>query len=308
MKQLMPKKTSKWKGLLGLLTAVLTVLALGGCGGGEPEASAAEGLIIALEPDKDPDAMLADRSALAAYLGEATARPVEVIIPLSSVVIREGLRNGTIDAAYVSGTAAARLIEEGDVAMLLATAINGKPSYESYWVGLKEAPYTSVEELRGQPIAFASRTSTSGFLVPLWDLHKQGLIDAEGGPQAFFGEGNIHYGVGYVSAIERVLAGDVEAAAVSYYVLDKDKHLSPEQRARLRAIDRQGPVPTHVIVVRSGMDPDALASLRTAFMALNTGDTGLRDRLFGASLVEAEASEHLASIREALDFAEAVQQ
>lgn len=291
-------------------TLAATLVFFTACSDSDPAAAAnaPQSFVIALEPDKDPDAMLADRAALAAFLETSTNREAEVIIPISAVVIREGLLNGTIDAAYVSGTAAARLMRDNAVDILLATEINGNTFYESYWVARKDAPYQSVHDLRGQPIAFASRTSTSGFLVPLWDLHSQNLIPAGAGPEAFFGAGNVHFGVGYVSAIERVLDGSAQAAAVSYYVLDEDKHLSAAQRAQLRAIDRQGPVPTHVIVVRANLHPDARAALRAALQSLNSTDTALRDRLFNATLVEVDPQQHLASIREALAFAEALPQ
>ena len=89
-------------------------------------------IIIALEPDKDPDAMLEDRSALEGYLSESASRSVEAIVPMSSAVIYEGLRNGTIDLAYLSATAAGKLIEEDIINILLAELIDGKPYYQSY--------------------------------------------------------------------------------------------------------------------------------------------------------------------------------
>ncbi len=286
-----------------LLSALLSLLFLAACG---PEAAsndvALDTIVIALEPDKDPDAMLEDRKAIETYLSERTGKPVEAIVPISSAVIYEGLKNGSIDIAYLSSTAAAKLVETGAIDILLAELIDGQPSYESYWIALKEAPYTSVAELKGKRIAFSSRTSTSGFLIPTWDLYQQGLIDLESGPAGFFGENNVDYGVGYVSAAERVLDGTAEAAAVSYYVLDKDKHLSEEQRARLKVIDTQGPVPSHVIVIRNDISAADREVLAESFLAMNTGATDLRDRIFGAPLTTATAEAHLKNTLEALEL------
>ncbi|MEC8209852.1 MAG: PhnD/SsuA/transferrin family substrate-binding protein, partial [Verrucomicrobiota bacterium] len=156
-----------------LITASLVL----GCAEPNDEATSSnvKKIIVALEPDKDPDAMLEDRAALESYLSEITGKTVEAIIPMSSAVIYEGLRNGTIDLAYLSATAAAKLIEQDIIDILLAELIDGKPFYQSYWITLKDAPYQNVAELKGQPIAFSSRTSTSGFLIPIWDLYTQGL-------------------------------------------------------------------------------------------------------------------------------------
>ncbi|HKK19477.1 MAG TPA: phosphate/phosphite/phosphonate ABC transporter substrate-binding protein [Opitutales bacterium] len=282
-----------------------TVLILwAGCGDPTENSTSVEPdkIIVAMEPDKDPDAMLADRVALEDYMTQETGRRVEAMIPMSTAVIHEGLRNGSIDIAYLSATAAAKLIENDVVDILLAELIDGEPHYQSYWITLNEAPYQSVAELKGQPIAFSSRSSTSGFLVPVWDLYKQDLIDLETGPEGFFGEGNVYYGVGYVSAAERVLDGSAEAAAVSYYVLDQDKHLSPEQRAKLRMLDSQGPVPSHVVVVRNALNERAKTAVKEALLGMNSDAVELRDRIFGAELTPADAATHLQTTREALEI------
>lgn len=264
-------------------------------------------IIVALEPDKDPDAMLEDRASLQTYMTEATGKKVETIIPISSAVIYEGLRNGSIDVAYLSATAAAKLVEDGIIDLLLAELIDGHPYYESYWITLKESPYESIQDLKGKPIAFSSRTSTSGFLIPVWDLFKQELIDLENGPEGFFGEGNVFYGVGYVSAAERVLEGSAEAAAVSYYVLDKDKHLDEAQRDRLRMLDKQGPVPSHVVVVRKSLNDSDKALIKNTLLNMNSEAVELRDQIFGAELAPTNSETHLLTISEALEISRTMQ-
>jgi phosphonate transport system substrate-binding protein len=259
-------------------------------------------VVIALKPDKDPDQMMQERKTLSAFLTEKLGKPVEVIVPLSSSVIIEGFANGTVDLGYLSATdmVAAQKRKVADI--LLAGEIDGKNSYTSYWLALKEKPYTKVEELKGKPIAFASRTSTSGFLLPMFDLKQKGLLDKPDA-EAFFGAGNVFYGTGYVSAVERVLNGEAEAAAVSYYVLDKDKHLTAEQRARLKKIAEQGPVPTHVIAIRSSIPAADRTALQAAFDSMNEpANAELRDKLFTSKLIQVDTEQHLGTIRNALEF------
>jgi phosphonate transport system substrate-binding protein len=258
-------------------------------------------LVIALKPDKDPDRMMQERRTLQAFLAEKLGRPVEVIVPLNAGVIMEGFANGTVDLGYLSATEMITSRDQGTASILLAGEINGKTSYQSYWVSLKEKPYASVADLKGRPIAFASKTSTSGYLIPHWDLVKKGFLAPQADPQEFFGRGNVQYGSGYVSAIERVLTGDVEAAAVSYYVLDQDRHLSAEQRDRLKKVTEQGPVPTHVIAVRESISAADKALLKTALLRLNEEKyMDLRDSVFTSKLVEVDQEAHLAALKEAL--------
>ena len=282
--------------------AVLTVFSIN-CATTSPNQSAGEKaapkIIIALKPDKNPDQMMQERTSLGNYISEKTGRPAEVIIPLSAAVINEGFSNGTIDLGYLSAT---DLINAKDAELLLVGEINGKTTYKSYWLALKEKPYTSVEDLRGKPVAFASKTSTSGFIIPLWDLRRKNLVSEKADPEDFFGKGNVFYGTGYVSAVERVLNGEAEAAAVSYYVLDEDKHLSAEQRARLKKVTEQGDVPTHIIAVRRNLPVAEKQNLKQALLSLNDSDgsQNLRDKLFTSKLVETDQEKHLAPMREAL--------
>jgi phosphonate transport system substrate-binding protein len=289
----------KYHILLILFMSIALISA--GCGDPDPasnDLNPTQKVVIALKPDKNPDQMMEEREALEKFLSSRLGRPFEVVIPLSAAVINEGFSNGTIDLGYLSAN---DLINAKDADLLLVGEINGKTTYKSYWVGLKDKPYSSVEQLRGKPIAFASRTSTSGFVIPLWDLRKRGLVSEKNDPEEFFGKGNVFFGTGYVSAVERVLSGDAEAAAVSYYVLDEDKHLSAEQRSRLKKIAEQGDVPTHIIAIRKSVSAPDREDLKKALLLLNEEpNTALRDRLFTSKLVEADRETHLKPLKEAL--------
>ncbi len=295
--------------IVNRIASIISITALGaaliGCGGpSQPTSnssnltSSATKLVVALKPDKNPDQMMEERASLSKYLSDKLGRPVEVIIPVSAAVINEGFSNGTIDIGYLSAN---DLINSKDAELLVAGEINGETTYKSYWLALREKPYDSVEDLRGKPIAFASKTSTSGYVIPLWDLKKRGLFSDANNPEEFFGKGNVFYGTGYVSAVERVLNGQAEAAAVSYYVLDEDTHLSEEQRGRLKKIAEQGPVPTHIIAIRRTVAPDERTKLKQALLELNSDpNTALRDRVFTSKLVETDQESHLRPLREAL--------
>ena len=284
---------------------LLPLLLLTAWAGVTPQASAdlaLQKVVIALKPDKNPEQMMQERKTLSDFLSKKLGKPVEVIVPLSASVITEGFANGTVDLGYLSATDMVVAQKRNAGQVLLAGEIEGKNSYQSYWLSLKEKPYSKVEDLKGKPVAFASKTSTSGYLIPIYDLKQKGLL-TKPNAEEFFGAGNLFFGTGYVSAVERVLNGQAEAAAVSYYVLDKDKHLTPEQRAKLKKVAEQGPVPTHLIAVRSTISEADRATLRTALLTMNEKENEeLRDKLFTSKLVEVDAEAHLRAIREALEF------
>lgn len=265
------------------------------------EESKQSSLIVALKPDKNPEAMLEERKQLQGFLSNSLKKEVKVIVPLSGAVIQEGLANGTIDLAYVSGMEMIKAEASGSAELLLATELEGKPFYQSYWLVKKDSPLKNVSELKGKPIAFASRTSTSGFLIPTYDLVKQKLLAKKANPEEFFGKGNVTYGSGYVSAIERVLQGQADAAAVSDYVMNKDKHLTPAQKAQLKILAKQGPVPTHILAVRKSLSSTDKKSLEKAFLKMNEQNQIL-EKIFNAKLIRTTSKKHLAGLKEALDF------
>ena len=266
------------------------------------ESATREAITVALKPDKNPDRLIKEKAALEVYLSGELLHPVKVIVPLSSAVITTGFANGSIDLGFLSSTEAAKAIKAEVADILLAGEIDGSTHYLSYWVAPKDSSYTRIEELRGKPIAFSSRTSTSGFLIPIWDLFKRKLITQDEGPEGFFGEGNVFYGVGYVSAIEKVLSGEVEAAAVSYYVLDEDRYLTPDQRSRLRMVSSQGPVPTHTISCRRTLDLSLRIRLKKVLLRMNQDNSKLRDLVFNSKLVEVDPKEHLKISHETLSI------
>ena len=255
-------------------------------------------VVVALKPDKNPDAMLAERDALSQALGETLSRPVRVITPLSSAVIIEGLANGSIDLGYLSATDMVNARQADAADLLLAGLIDGQPQYRSVWLCLADRPYQKVDDLRNRPVAFASRSSTSGYLVPLLEMKKRGLIERD--PAEFFS--NVWFGSGYVSAVERVLAGEAEAAAVSDYVFLGDKHLAPEQKSRLKLLATQGSVPTHVIAVSRRLDAESRHTLRTALLELGRRHPDLQKTVFTSELAEIDADQHLAPVVAALEL------
>ena len=257
-------------------------------------------LIIALKANKNPEKMLAEKHDLEKYLAGKLNRQVEVIIPTDSATVVESFRNGTLDLGYLSSTDAARNLDQKTASILLVHLKNGKPHYNSIWLSLKNKPYQSVTELKSKPVAFASRSSTSGFLIPTWDLAKQGFVGPDKSLTDYFSQ--TVYGTGYVSAVEKVLSGEVEAAAVSDYVFKGDnKYLTDDQKAKLKIVQEQGPVPAHTLCIRGSISKNDRDFLQKVLLEMNGENPDLRDRIFNGELVVVNEDEHLRVTREALE-------
>lgn len=256
-------------------------------------------LVIALKANKQPASMLIEKQDLQAYLSQKLNRPVEVLIPTDSSIVVESFRNGTLDLGYLSSTDAARNAGQQTANVLLVHLKNGKPHYQSVWLTKAEKPYQSILDLKGKPVSFASRSSTSGYLIPTWDMMKKGLVGPEKSLTDYFSL--TLYGTGYVSAVEKLLSGEVEAAAVSDYVFKgNNKYLDDAQKSKLRILQEQGPVPAHTVCIRSTMSPNDRRILKQALLDMNQENPGLRDRIFNGELIEVDEDQHLQVTREAI--------
>lgn len=263
--------------------------------------------VIALKPDKNPDQMILEKEQLSEYLTKKIGIPVKVIIPTSSAVLLQGLSNESIDLGYLSSVDMVQAMNNNSAEILLAGEIEGKTSYSSIWLVKKEAQYKSISDLKGKSVAFASKTSTSGFLMPLRDLIQQNLLVEKQKPESFFGQGQVWYGSGYVSAVQRLLDGQAEAAAVSDYVFYQNKHLTEEQKSKLKVLQKQGPVPTHILAVRASLKKDLKSKIENALLDLNKENQELRDKVFTSKLVKVKSEEHLKPTVEALNYTNLIQ-
>ena len=267
----------------------------------KPDELSLQKIIIALKANKNPEKMLAEKQELEKFLTNKLKRKVDVIIPTDSATVVESFRNGTLDLGYLSSTDAARNLDQETASILLVHLKNGKPHYESVWLTLKDKPYTSINDLKNKPVSFASRSSTSGYLIPTLDLFKRGLVGVNTSLTDFFSQ--TIYGNGYVSAVEKVLSGEVEAAAVSDYVyIGDNKYLSDEQKKQLKILQKQGPVPAHTLCIRSSISETDRKILENIFLEFNQENPSLRDRIFNGELIIVNQDKHLEVTRDALDL------
>ena len=304
----MKKNHSYYSSIASLAFLAIGVI-LGGCSSDiepqiTPETKAGElslqKLIIALKANKDPEKMLAEKYDLEKFLSQKLERPVEVIIPTDSATVVESFRNGTLDLGYLSSTDAARSIDQDAASVLLVHLKNGKPHYQSIWLSLKDKSYQSITDLKQQPVAFAKRSSTSGFLIPVWDMAQKGLVGPDSSLTDYFSQ--TIYGTGYESAVRKVLGGEVEAAAVSDYVFKGgNEYLSNDEKAKLKIIQEQGPVPAHTLCVRASLSENDRKFLEKTFLEMNKEKPELRDRIFNGELVVVDQDEHLRVTREAFE-------
>jgi phosphonate transport system substrate-binding protein len=172
------------------------------------------------------------------------------------------LAGGQIDLAFVCSPPLIWLkgaVEAIAAPVLADPRFKGRALYTSEVVVRSDAPYRSLEDLRGTRWAVNEPSSWSGYWVVL----------ARVGAWSYFGE-VVEAGF-HQRSLRLVAAGEVDGAAIDSQVLAVELKHDPGLAHRLRVIETLGPAPSQPVVVRSGLDPGVKAALQTRLLSLRGG-------------------------------------
>ena len=221
-------------------------------------------LRLAFIPQENPEKLLGDIKAVTAWLADEIGVPVEGFVTIDHAAAVEALRNG--DAAISFMGALPFVLAEAEIGAvpLLSEVYRDAPSYTGRVFVRRDSGITALADLRNRDIAFADPISESGYLYPLAEFEKAGLIEGPGEAESFFGR--IFFAGGYQQAMQAMAEGLVDAAGASQYA---DLLLTPEQQAEVTWISESDPIPSHVVIARPGLDPDIQTKFVDAMMKLN---------------------------------------
>lgn len=157
-------------GILGIAALVLT-----GCqSSAGTTASAPEAPItLATIPVSDDPTQENPVEALVDLLEAETGREVEVTDVPDYLSVVEAIRADHVDIGIMSGFPSALAVNTGEVDALLAWKGSDEPV--STCVVLKDSPIQTVDDLKGTTVAFADQASSSGYFMPVYMLHQEGL-------------------------------------------------------------------------------------------------------------------------------------
>lgn len=258
------------------LVAIAFAAGLTGCAGPEPggdtvpsdaAAAPAEPLRIAFIAYQNPDQLLENVEPVAAYLESATGRAIRTFAATDYAGIVEALKSGTADVGFMGPLQYVIAHEQSGAVPILGEVYNGSPTYRSKIFVRKDSGIETLEQLRGKSMAFVDPLSSSGYLFPLDTFVDAGLITSPLGADDYFRK--VYFAGGDEQAIRAVLNKFVDSAGVGEYSV---KLLRPEEREQLVAIADSRPIPSHCVVVRSGLDRGLVEALRSALLALNEGE------------------------------------
>jgi len=217
---------------------------------------------------------LRDNACLQEDLTELLGVPVELFAAPDYAGVMQGLLADQLDYAQLGASGYAGIYLQDPEAVdpiFVAAEADGSTGYYAVMYALSSSDIASLEDMEGRTLAFADPNSTSGYLVPLAELTRQG-IDIE----SYFAETG--FGGGHEQAVVAVLNGQYDAGVtwVSGVGEPSEGYTRGNLRSMidngllnmddLRIIWQSSQIPNGPIVVRSDM-PEEPRALITEYLA-----------------------------------------
>lgn len=256
-------------------------------------AQALRPLIFAFQPQKDPAAIRAAADEVATALAERLNRDVEVLVPLAYAATVQALVSKRADVAWLSSLPFLLAQRDGGAKLILAevrkdTSGRARTDYDSVFVVPADSPLKSFADLKRQAkslrMVFTSPTSTSGYVFPYARMVQEGMLKRAQPPEAAFK--SVAYGGGYTQALEQLIAGRADVAAVSDYTVEGPKrttYLPEDKQAKLRILARTPGVPTHCVAVSAGLSTSEARAVQSALLDMAKTSPALLSDVYGAS-------------------------
>jgi phosphonate transport system substrate-binding protein len=265
-------------------------------------------IVIVFASRRDATDLEAKAEAVSKILSQQIGVPVKAVIASEAAAV-EALRANRADVAFLGSRAAIQAEKTTNAKLYLAEVrsdYSGGHTYKSVLVVRKDSPLKTLGsekqtlgQLKGKKMAFASRTSGSGFIIPTSEFVGQGFVTDPDRYNQFFSQ--VIYGDGYSSALQAVLKGQADVAAVSEYALNSP-WITPEEVKKLRVLWSIPGVPAHGIAIDDDVPTALRAKIIAAFLTLNEPKNNalFRSLYNSTKLVKVDHDTHIAAMKRAL--------
>jgi phosphonate transport system substrate-binding protein len=243
---------------------------------------------------------LEDHACLKARAEQALKVPVKLFASRDYTGVTEGLLAGSLDAAGLGAAGYAGVfLQDPDAVEPIVTLAeeDGTLGYRSVLLVRADSSYRTLDDLRGRALMFTERLSTSGFLIPYYELSQQGYV-----PDRFFGR--LGFSGGHHQAVAAVLEGHADAGVT--WTSGIGDHASGYSRGNLRRMVERGVldmsdvrilwtselIPAGPQVVRKDLPPEAKEIYRDVLLDLADRDERCFKRIVGGEGIDFEAVNH----------------
>jgi len=215
-------------------------------------------LRVALLPDENASALIQNAQPLKRYLEATLGRGVELIVTTDYSSMIEAMRFGRIEIAYFGPLSYVLARSKSEIEPFAVGVSKGSPTYTSVVIVRADAAIKGVSDLRGKTIGYGDQASTSSHLVPRAMLQDQGLVSGHDYQAVYLGA--------HDAVARAVLAGQVQAGALSRPIYDSLVKSGKLDGSRLRVLAETAPIPNYPIAMQAKLAPALKDQIRKAFL------------------------------------------
>lgn len=213
---------------------------------------------------------------VAAYLRQELGVPIATTTTATAVELLSRLKEGSVDIAYINGFGYVLGVSQGVPFLPLVVPGNKNGEPNTYNSCIFTSPSTDIKSIadlvvRSQQyhFKFVNPTSTSGHLVPRLYLGKMGIKQAEVDLK------ELSFGDSHYNTIEQVLAGEADAGATAYNILQAKMATGEIQREAVNVLWVSENITQEPVVVHQQMDAKLRKRLQQAMLQMHKKDPAL---------------------------------
>ncbi len=241
---------------------VIAVLLISCSNGTDQEGPPLTTLKIGVLPDENEESLRGRYAPLLAFLSRETGIPSTLFIPDSYGELLAWFANGKVDLAHFGGATFVKAHDDHGAIPLVMRDVDTR--FSSLFVARTDHPAKKLAEFKGKSLAFGSRLSTSGHMMPRYFLrHKKGIT-----PEEWFDA--VVYSGKHDKTVHWVRDGVVDLGVVNaaiYRSMLAKRRIEPDE---LHIIWETPPYTDYVWAVRGAVAKEDCDKIRMAFLKLSS--------------------------------------
>lgn len=246
-----------------LLALVLSAL-IGFTAAAQAQEADPEVLKVALLPDENASELIKRNQPFKAYLEETLGKEVELVVTTDYSSMIEAMRFGRIHLAYFGPLSYVLAKSKSEIEPFAAMVKDGEATYRSIVIAHKGSGVETLEDARGQTMAFGDRASTSSHLIPKTMLKEAGLDPDTDYEQVFVGS--------HDAVAVAVQNGNAEIGGLSEVIWNYVTDRGLVDPSKVTVIGHSKDYPQYPWTMQSSLAPALKEEIRAAFLTLDDPD------------------------------------
>jgi len=254
------------------LSTLCTLLAAGSHAGDKP-------VVVGMIPDAGATQVsIQEKAPLKEYLARQMKTDVNLMIPTNYNATVEALGNGSLDFAYLGALTYTKAHRQYGVIPLVQRSSDLQ--FHSLFITGANSGINTLADLKGKNFAFGDINSTSGHLIPYYEMKQAGInVDSDL---------KFRYTGSHPATAKAVESGAADAGALDETVYNSMVAEGKLDKSKVRVFYTSKPFVDYVWVARKDVSKEAQERFAAAFTELKEGrDDQILTILRGKSFVRA---------------------